>query len=64
LREILHGRLGHDGVGEPAFVPEYALGMFLEHVMENMDFELEDVDGVVENTGKGKKNRNGLKRIK
>ncbi|SHE99418.1 hypothetical protein SAMN02745218_01242 [Desulfofundulus australicus DSM 11792] len=64
LREVLRERLGHDRVGEPAFVPEYALGMFLEHVMENMDFELEDIDDVMENAGKGKKNRSGLKRIK
>ncbi|WP_353928702.1 hypothetical protein [Desulfofundulus kuznetsovii] len=64
LREMLRDKLGHDGVGEPLFVPEYALGMFLERIIESMDFELEDIDGVVENAGKGKKNRNGLKRIK
>lgn len=64
LREILRGRLGHDGVGEPLFVPEYALEVFLERIIERVDFELEDVDGVVEDAGKGKKSRNGLKRIK
>ncbi|NHM26251.1 hypothetical protein G7K71_04405 [Desulfofundulus sp. TPOSR] len=65
LREILGDRLSYDRVGDAAFVPEYALGIFLKHIEESMgeiDMELE-MD-LRERVGKGKKNRSGLKRIK